>query len=352
MLEYKIIFFENLCMDESFDGNYRMVIYYPDGRVYERNKGFANRYKLWSGKSQHRIASVTKLFAIMSILILQQNNKLRLSNTINTYGINIPFAHRITIKHLIMHNSGIFNAVNYYCDHDLEEVRHHIRDNIHNRCYNNPDFDTILKTINKNTYAKQAYNNLGSNIDSEGNRCFVPGTDYRYNNTGYMILGRIIEMITKSCPSVFIRKNILEPLGMFDTCFHGDRLYNPVDVYDSQGRMGYFNNFSKCGIHANMISTTDDMHIFLSNYHKLLTPRMTKIYQEIVQEYWYNNPFNIKIKNIEIFHTGSLDFPPYFNEGTPSETMVLLQKDGTQTIIFSNKRASNKSSIVDNYMEL
>jgi len=68
---------------------------------------------------------------------------------------------------------------------------------------------------------------------------------------------------------------------------------------------------------------------------------------KIMDIYWHINPFQNGPKNLLLYHTGSLDIPPNYDEGTPSESMVLLLKNGLQIIIFNNKRNTKKESLVD-----
>lgn len=336
-------------MNINFDGFYRLVIYNKiTNKYYEQNNGYVGynsdlSKNYWTNKSQHRIASVTKLFTIISILILLQNNKLSLHNTINLYDINIPYANKIKILHLLLHSSGIFNSVNYFCDYDLPFVKDIIMDNLDNNYhYKNPDIDTIIKGINN---SKWAYDMLGSSHDTENNKCFYPGTDFRYNNTGYLLLGYIIYKITNVYPSEFIKKNILEPLSMDDTVFHSNYAHKCVQILDSRSNICYYNDFDNMGIHANMISTTDDLLKFALCYTKLLNNHTKKLFHSIIHSYWKNLNKNIN-DNFIVFHNGSIDFPPYFDEKTPSESFFLIN-DVYIIIAFGNKRDGNKKSISD-----
>lgn len=334
-------------MTLNYHGFYRLVTLEKVNGKYiynEINNGYISndKKKLWSGDSQHRIASITKIFAIISILILVQQKKLSLRDNLKKFNINIPFCDNITIYDLLLHRGGIFNSVNYFCDYDIPCVKKLIKSKTKNkRHYENPNIKKIIEAIND---AKFAYDNIGFAHDNENNKCFYPNSDCRYNNTGYALLGHIIHIITGKLPTDFIKENILIPLKMINTTFHYKKINEPVEIFDSMENLCKFNNFDDIGIHANMISTTDDLIKFLLNYELLLNEKYLILLYDIMQKYW--KCLNPKINNnFLLFHNGSIDFPPNFNEGTPSESFLLLTKEKKIIIGFGNKRNTNKISI-------
>jgi CubicO group peptidase (beta-lactamase class C family) len=130
-----------------------------------------------------RLGSVTKQFTAMAILILQERNKLNVTNFISQYVQPCPKAWRgITIHHLLTHTSGIPNFTKFPDDEDWERRP-----------------TTVSATVNR-----------FRNKPLE----FPPGTKMHYSNSGYVLLGYIIEQVTKTSYEKFLTENIFQPLGM------------------------------------------------------------------------------------------------------------------------------------------
>ncbi|WP_236975955.1 serine hydrolase [Membranihabitans maritimus] len=130
------------------------------------------------------IGSITKQFTAVAILMLMEEGKLSLQDDIKKYIMDYPVqGYNITIHHLLTHTSGIksytsikkFNPNFWRLDHTPEEI-----------------------------------------IDSFKNEPmdFEPGEEYRYNNSGYILLGHIIEKISGISYEEFIETRIFAPLGM------------------------------------------------------------------------------------------------------------------------------------------
>jgi CubicO group peptidase (beta-lactamase class C family) len=134
--------------------------------------------------TKFRIASVTKQFTAMAIMILQERGSLNVHDPISMYVPNCPDAWgSITIHHLLTHTSGIPNYTG------LPGIY--------------PDYLRTPRTTDE-TIA------LFSNLPLR----FTPGTRWEYSNSGYVLLGQIIEVVSGESYEDFIRQNIFEPLGM------------------------------------------------------------------------------------------------------------------------------------------
>jgi CubicO group peptidase (beta-lactamase class C family) len=127
------------------------------------------------------IGSITKQFTAAAILLLQQQGKLSVDDSINRY---LPFTppqwEEITIRHLLSHTSGIKN----YTGLDGFEVRRHLSP------------EQFIREI-------AAYP-----LD------FAPGHSWKYCNTGYNLLGFIIEKASGKNYWEFLSERIFRPLGM------------------------------------------------------------------------------------------------------------------------------------------
>ena len=138
-----------------------------------------------------RIGSITKQFTAVAILQLMEQGKLSLQDDITKFIPDYPTqAYTITIEHLLTHTSGIKSYTNL--PGYIENVRTDMKP------------DELI-----NTFKNQPME-------------FAPGTKWNYNNSGYFLLGYIIEKVTgKSYPD-YIQENFFTPLGMTSTCYGSD----------------------------------------------------------------------------------------------------------------------------------
>lgn len=180
-----------------------------DGQlIYKHGYGMANLdYNIpISSKSVFRIASISKQFTAMSILLLAKQGKLSLDDEIQKYLPEVPrYQSPITIRHLIHHTSGIRNYV------QLTELAGMLGENVH------MTDDDVLGLI-----AQQKELN------------FKPGEEYLYSNSGYFLLGLIVKRVSSKSLRQFAEENIFKPLGMNNTHFHDDRtqvVRNRVTAY-------------------------------------------------------------------------------------------------------------------------
>ncbi len=133
-----------------------------------------------------RVGSVTKTFTAAAILKLVDEGALSLEDTVNQYIDGIPNGELITIRQLLNHTSGLFDLLN-----DQEFMRAAAQDPI------TPiSQETLIEVI-------IAHEPLAE-----------PGVVARYNNSGYHLLGVILERATGEAADVVIRARVLEPLRL------------------------------------------------------------------------------------------------------------------------------------------
>jgi CubicO group peptidase (beta-lactamase class C family) len=134
----------------------------------------------------YQLASITKQFTATAILMLVEEGKLGLDDKISKHLSNAPPAwSEVTLHHLLNHTSGI-------------------------KSY------TSLPDFNKNPrkdYTHEELIGLISDLPLE----FEPGARFRYNNSGYFLLGVIIENVTGQRYGDFLKQRIFQPLGMDQT---------------------------------------------------------------------------------------------------------------------------------------
>jgi CubicO group peptidase (beta-lactamase class C family) len=133
------------------------------------------------------IGSVTKQFACACILLLAEDGQLRVRDPVAKYFPNATRAADITLYDLMTHTSGY---PDYY---PLDFVDRRIKKPIAE--------DELIRE-----YA-------GGKLD------FEPRTRWSYSNTGYTILGRVVEKVSGESFERFLKRRILEPLGMNHTVF-------------------------------------------------------------------------------------------------------------------------------------
>lgn len=143
-------------------------------------------------KTVYEIGSMTKQFTSMSIMMLVEDGKLNLNDKITRFFPNAP-AHwnNITVRHLLTHTSGIQNHV------AVPGYLGVFKSNLFHEGF--PDKKDILKKFFK--------------LSQE----FKPGETWAYDNTGYYLLGLIIERISQQSYWTFLEKRIFKPLGMSHT---------------------------------------------------------------------------------------------------------------------------------------
>lgn len=139
--------------------------------------------------SAFQLASISKTFTGTAVLLLAQDKKLKLQDSIQKFIPSFPY-HGITIENLLSHRSGLPNYL--YC---FENKRR--------RNGPAPTNDSILKWFSEADSLPKPYNR--------------PGKSFSYNNSNFIILASIIEKISGMSYEHFIRTRIFEPLGMEHT---------------------------------------------------------------------------------------------------------------------------------------
>jgi CubicO group peptidase (beta-lactamase class C family) len=139
--------------------------------------------------SSFQLASISKTFTATAALLLAQDGKLNLNDSIQQYFPAFPY-HGITIENLLSHRSGLPNYL--YCFEDKRRIN-----------IAEPSNDTILKWFEEANPLPAPYNK--------------PDKSFSYNNTNFVLLASIIENVSEMSYPEFMRTRIFEPLGMTHT---------------------------------------------------------------------------------------------------------------------------------------
>ncbi|HAT3993609.1 TPA: beta-lactamase family protein [Elizabethkingia anophelis] len=198
--------FTSLYEAKEFNGN---VLVAEKGKViYEKSFGLANektQQKL-DKNTVFELASVSKQFTAMGIVQLEKEGKLSYNDPLTKYFPELSFYKPITIDNLLHHTSGL------------------------------PDYMSLFdKNWDKKKFAtnKDVVEMLAK---YKPELLFVPGDKYEYSNTGYALLGLIIEKVSKQSYGDYLNKKIFKPLGMANTRVYRSR-YKPEKI--SNYALGY-----------------------------------------------------------------------------------------------------------------
>jgi len=267
---------------DKLNSNFGIIIIKNGNIVYEK-------YNNISSKSRFRIFSGTKIITAFAIMLLIQNNKIKLKDTINKFGIDIPYCNKITILHLLNHNSGIYDVFKEL----YINLNHPEKLKIRNNKTGLIDFNDYINIIKNN---KPKFEPIDNPLDID--------IKY-YNNTGYDLLGYIIFFITKTKPSDFIRKNIFDKLGMLDSGFHFEENKWELKSYENKQTIGIHMSQNWFCATAFISCSLLDYTKFLLNYNKLINKKTLDIYKKLYFFRYYNND---NIKYFRLGHIGGGDF--------------------------------------------
>jgi CubicO group peptidase (beta-lactamase class C family) len=174
----------------DFSGNKpgASVMIVHDGKpVFARAYGMADVDKKvpCTTNTNFRLASVTKQFTAMGIMILAERGKLSLDDKITKFFPGFPkYGDHITVRHLLTHTSGVID-------------------------YDDPvPPGTIVQLKDKDVLKI---------VEAHDGTYFPPGSQFRYSNSGYALLALIIEKVSGQTYAQFQKANIFDPIGMKNT---------------------------------------------------------------------------------------------------------------------------------------
>jgi CubicO group peptidase (beta-lactamase class C family) len=201
------------------------------------SKGYGSANLEWevpnSPTTKFRLGSITKQFTAACILLLEEHGKLKVEDSVKKYMTDAPAAwDKVTIFNLLTHTSGIpsFTAFPEYASTEA------------------------IATTPEKLVARFREKPLE----------FQPGERWNYSNSGYVLLGYLIEKISQQSYSQFVQENIFNPLGMKDSGYDSNSaiILHRASGY-SPGEKGVTNTgcidmsipFSAGGLY----STTEDL---------------------------------------------------------------------------------------------
>lgn len=224
--------------------------------ILEQGYGMANFE--WNLKNasdtKFRLASITKQFTAMLVMLAVQDNKLQLNTPITHYIPDYPKdnGNQITAHNLLTHTAGI------------------------------PDISTVDNYFNQISYLPHTPQEL---IELFWHKPleFKPGSQFSYSNAGYMVLGVLLERIYKKPFETLLEERIFEPLSMKNSGYdnHSDVILNRASGYVLHGNRVMNANYKNMSVPyaaGGIYSTVGDMYLWdqaLYNY-TLLSENLTK----------------------------------------------------------------------------
>jgi CubicO group peptidase (beta-lactamase class C family) len=211
------------------------VLVAKDGKIlYKKGFGYADieSKTLVSADTKFRIGSITKQFTASAILKLQEEGRLQVTDKLSKYIPDFPRGGEVTLHHLLTHTSGIHSYTG------KEDFLKRVLTSVTN--------EELLTYFKSDPYD------------------FNPGDQYRYNNSGYFLLGYIIEKVTGKSYGQHLKETFFDPLNMTNTGVHASTLTltNEAKGYTKEGTYTRSLNWdmSWAGGAGALYSTVEDLY--------------------------------------------------------------------------------------------
>ena len=217
-----------------------------EGRlIYEHGYGMANlEHDIpITSETVFRIASTSKQFTAMSLLLLEQDSALSLDDDIRKYLPYMPdYGRPISIRHLVQHSSGI---------RDYEGIT------------------SLQGVADEDAYIQQEVLEL---LARQKALNFAPGERFLYSNSGYVLLGEIVARVSGKTLRQFVDERIFRPLGMRVTLIrddHTEMIENRASGYaplEDGGFRSAESHFDLVG-DGNVFTTVRDLYRWDQNFY-------------------------------------------------------------------------------------
>jgi CubicO group peptidase (beta-lactamase class C family) len=269
----------------------------------DKGYGFANlEWNVPNGpSSKYRLGSVTKQFTAACVMLLEERGKLKVEDPVKKYMPDAPAAwDRITIFNLLTHTSGI------------------------------PNFTSFPEYRKLQPFAKTPEELVAIFRDKPLD--FQPGEKWSYSNSGYVLLGYLIEKITGEPYAKFVQENIFTPLGMKDSGYDSNAATIPhrASGYTPSARgienAGYINMTIPHAAGA-LYSTTDDLLRWYQGLFggKLLSPAsLTKMTTPFKSDYAFGLSVETQFGHKLIGHGGGIEGFNTFIAYDPDEKLTYV----------------------------
>jgi len=221
-------YFTTLSGDRQFSGI--VTVKRNQGIVFQKGYGFADRAKQipFSPQTIFRIGEMSMQFTAAATLLLEQQGKLTVHDTLCTYIERCPEAWKpVTLHHLLSHTSGIPDYIGTVAGDALEKT--------------GATTDQILDLIRDKPLE------------------FVPGSQRVYSHSGFVLLGLVIERVSQQPYGDFMRQQIFEPLGMQHSGYGDPPDGLAMGYSGSSDQQAAEFKFSALAASGGLYTTSDDM---------------------------------------------------------------------------------------------
>ncbi|MCD6017191.1 MAG: beta-lactamase [Bacteroidetes bacterium] len=276
--------------------------------------------------TKFKLASVSKQFTAMAIMILQEQGKLNTDDKLIKFIADYPNGEKITVHHLLTHTSGIHNFTS------------------------NENYDSMMVLPHTLTEIISHFKN--QKLD------FEPGEKFNYSNSGYVLLSYIIEKASGKTYGEFITTQIFEPLGMKNSgAFEGNKLIKNLALGYTNGEnglenAGYIDMSIPAGAGA-LYSTVEDLQLWDSSFYtEKLVKKATldKMMTPFKEGYAYGLMIDSYLKHPWINHTGGIQgFSTVINRFPEDELCIVILKNVDNYMAFSANKVCRAIMFDDKY---
>jgi CubicO group peptidase (beta-lactamase class C family) len=276
--EVTLLLTEKYIKNELMSFNGSLMILDNGKQIFKKNCGYADflsKTKI-NDSTLFDLASISKQFTALAILLLEEKGKLQLSDSVQKFISDFPFQ-GISIKNLLTHTSGL------------------------------PEYMGLMKKFwDKSKFASN-YDVIEVIRKHKPKVLFSPNERFEYCNTNYVILSLIIENISGQSYAQFLKENIFNPLGMLQT-----RVYNTRRAKGEQ------------------IVNCSNGYVYSHESKKYISPDSSKKYEEVIYLDAITGDGNINscLQDLLIWENELLE-PKIINNGIIQKAMANhILKDG------------------------
>jgi D-alanyl-D-alanine carboxypeptidase len=171
------------------------AVIFPDGSIWKAGSGFAQLSPdgISSAKVPYVVGSITKTFVTAAVMQLADEGRLAIDDPLANWLPDYPRADQITLRELLGHTSGVYNYFEY------------------------PTYNKRVFQTDKTHYwtPQEILDNF------VGAPYCDPGDCYHYSNTGFILLGLVVEKVTGLPLGKVLKQRFFKPLGLKHTYFQG-----------------------------------------------------------------------------------------------------------------------------------
>jgi CubicO group peptidase (beta-lactamase class C family) len=267
-------------------------------------------------ETKFRLGSITKQFTATVIMQLVEQGKIKLDGKLSDYlpDYRKDVGEKVTIHHLLTHTSGIPSYTSQ------------------------PGF---FENVSRNPYKVDEFVKKYASGDLE----FEPGSKYSYNNSGYFLLGAIIERVTGKPYEQVLKQNIFDPLGMKNTGYdHHDTIIPKRASGYNKTPDGYRNtpylDMSIPYAAGSLYSTVEDLYLWDQGLYTdkvLSAPSKALMYKPFLESYGYgwvitNASFKQNDQPVQVItHGGGINGFTTTIVRFPKEKNLIVMLDNTNS---------------------